>query len=240
MKRYYMLETNDADKSAELYIFGDITSYPWYEDGVSAYGLVKQLQDMDVEHIKVHINSYGGEVKEGLAIYNALKDSKMKVTTICDGFACSAASVVFMAGDERIIKEASLLMIHNAWTFVQEKITQASVNAYKSKATISEDEIKELMNNETWITAKEALEYGFATKTETEDECGVSQSVFGNIRETLLNPGIAPAQIVGAEKGRKIDTDEIAGKVVEKLMPLMQEKWQQKEEKSTDWGAFFD
>lgn len=45
------------------------------------------------------------------------------------------------------------------------------------------------MNNETWITAKEALEYGFATKTETEDECGVSQSVFGNIRETLLNPG---------------------------------------------------
>mgnify|MGYP001151165640 CR=1 FL=1 len=78
MKRYYMLETNDADKSAELYIFGDITSYPWYEDEVSAYGLVKQLQDMDVEHIKVHINSYGGEVKEGLAIYNALKDSKMK------------------------------------------------------------------------------------------------------------------------------------------------------------------
>ena len=208
---------------------------------------------MDVEHIKVHINSYGGEVKEGLAIYNALKDSKMKVTTICDGFACSAASVVFMAGDERIIKEASLLMIHNAWTFVQgdsnalrkqaddlEKITQASVNAYKSKATISEDEIKELMNNETWITAKEAVEYGFATKTEIEDERGVSQSVFGNIRETLLKPEIAPAQIAGAEKGRKIDTDEIAGKVVEKLMPLMQEKWQQKEKKSTSWGAFFD
>ena len=236
MKRYYMLETNDADKSAELYIFGDITSYPWYEDEVSAYGLVKQLQDMDADHIKVHINSYGGEVKEGLAIYNALKDSKMKVTTICDGFACSAASVVFMAGDERIIKEASLLMIHNAWTFAQgdsnalrkqadnlEKITQASVNAYKSRATISEDEIKELMN-----------------KTETEDERGVSQSVFGNIRETLLKPGIAPAQMAGAEKGSKIDTDELAGKVVEKLMPIMQKKWQQKEKKSTDWGAFFD
>lgn len=252
MKRYYMLETN-ADKSAELYIFGDITSYPWFEDDTSAYGLVKQLQEMEVEHINVHINSYGGEVKEGLAIYNALKDSKMKVTTICDGFACSAASVVFMAGDERIIKEASLLMIHNAWTFVQgdsnalrkqaddlEKITQASVNAYKSRATISEDEIKELMDNETWITAKEAVEYGFATKTETEDERGVSQSVFGNIRETLLKPEIAPAQMTGAENHSKIDTDELAGKVVEKLMPLMQEKWQKKEEKSTGWGAFFD
>lgn len=253
MKRYYMLETNETDNSAELYIFGDITSYPWYEDDTSAYGLVKQLQKMDADHIKVHINSYGGEVKEGLAIYNALKDSKMKVTTICDGFACSAASVVFMAGDERIIKEASLLMIHNAWTFAQgdsnalrkqaddlEKITQASVNAYKSRATISEDEIKELMNNETWITAKEAVEYGFATKTETEDGRGVSQSVFGNIRGTLLKPGIAPAQMARAEKGSKIDTDELAGKVVEKLMPLMQEKWQQKEEKNTDWGAFFD
>ena len=99
MKRYYMLETNDADKSAELYIFGDITSYPWYEDDVSAYGLVKQLQDMDVEHIKVHVNSYGGEVKEGLAIYNALKDSKNESTLqYCDGLSCSAASVVFMAG----------------------------------------------------------------------------------------------------------------------------------------------
>lgn len=253
MKRYYMLETKDADKSAELYIFGDITSYPWYDDDTSAYGLVKQLQEMDADHIKVHINSYGGEVKEGLAIYNALKDSKMKVTTICDGFACSAASVVFMAGDERIIKEASLLMIHNAWTLVQgdsnalrkqaddlEKITQASVNAYKSRATISEDEIKELMDNETWITAKEAVEYGFATKTETEDERGVSQSVFGNIRETLLKPGIAPAQTAGAESHSKIDTEELAGKVVEKLMPLIQEKWQQREEKSTGWGAFFD
>ena len=125
-------------------------------------------------------------------------------------------------------------------SYMLEKITQASVNAYKSKATISEDEIKELMNNETWITAKEALEYGFATKTETEDERGVSQSVFGNIRETLLNPGIAPAQMAGAEKGSKIDTDELAGKVVEKLMPLMKEKWQQKEKKSTSWGAFFD
>ena len=74
----------------------------------------------------------------------------MKVTTICDGFACSAASVIFMAGDERIINEASLLMIHNAWTYANgnatelrkaaealDKITQASVNAYVSQAVIS-------------------------------------------------------------------------------------------------------
>ena len=69
----------------------------------------------DVEEINVFINSYGGEVAEGLAIYNALRRHKAKVKTYCDGFACSAASVVFMAGDERIMSNASLLMIHNAW-----------------------------------------------------------------------------------------------------------------------------
>lgn len=157
-KKYYSLESkNDV---ADLYIFGDITSWPWLESDVSASGIVNELQSLDAKEINVHINSYGGEVAEGLAIYNTLKNSDMKVTTICDGFACSAASVIFMAGDERIINEASLLMIHNAWTYANgnatelrkaaedlDKITQASVNAYVSRAVISEDEIKNLMDN---------------------------------------------------------------------------------------------
>ena len=94
-KKYYSLESkNDV---ADLYIFGDITSWPWLESDVSASGIVNELQSLDVKEINVHINSYGGEVAEGLAIYNTLKNSDMKVTTICDGFACSAASVIFMA-----------------------------------------------------------------------------------------------------------------------------------------------
>ena len=168
-KKYYSLETN-GDNAAELYIFGDITSWPWLESDVSANGLVKELQKLDAKEINVHINSYGGEVAEGLAIYNTLKNSNMKVTTICDGFACSAASVIFMAGDERIINEASLLMIHNAWSCAcgnsaklrkeaedLDKITQASVNAYMNRVNITEDEIKDLMDKETWITAEEAV-----------------------------------------------------------------------------------
>lgn len=94
-KKYYSLESkNDV---ADLYIFGDITSWPWLESDVSASGIVNELQSLDAKEINVHINSYGGEVAEGLAIYNTLKNSDMKVTTICDGFACSAASVIFMA-----------------------------------------------------------------------------------------------------------------------------------------------
>lgn len=99
-KKYYSLESkNDV---ADLYIFGDITSWPWLESDVSASGIVNELQSLDAKEINVHINSYGGEVAEGLAIYNTLKNSDMKVTTICDGFACSAASVIFMAGHRNL------------------------------------------------------------------------------------------------------------------------------------------
>jgi ATP-dependent Clp protease protease subunit len=96
-----------------------------------------------------------------------------------------------MAGDERIMNESSLLMIHNAWTMAVgnsaelrkqaddlEKITQASVEAYKSHSSISEEEIKELMDNETWILPEEALSYGFATTVEKTENEKASQSAW--------------------------------------------------------------
>ena len=152
----------------------------------------------DVEQINVYINSYGGEVAEGLAIYNALRRHKAKVTTYCDGFACSIASVIFMAGDERIMNEASLLMIHNAWTWAWgnaaelrkqaddlEKITQASVEAYKAHSSLSEEEIKNLMDNETWILPEEALSYGFATKIDKTEKEKASQNAFMKLFEII-------------------------------------------------------
>ena len=115
-KRYYSLYQNTETKTADIYIYGDITSWPWFEGEVSSYTLAKELESLeDAENINIYINSYGGEVAEGLAIYNALKRHKAKVTTVVDGFACSIASVIFAAGDERIMSNTSLLMIHNAW-----------------------------------------------------------------------------------------------------------------------------
>lgn len=179
-------------QTATLNIYGDITSWPWLDTDVSAANLSKQLEALgDVEQIDVYINSYGGEVAEGLAIYNALRRHKAKVTTYCDGFACSIASVIFMAGDERIMGESSLLMIHNAWTYAMgnsaelrkqaddlEKITQASVEAYKSHSSLSEKEIKKLMDNETWILPEEALSYGFATTVDKTENEKASQSAW--------------------------------------------------------------
>lgn len=197
-RKYFSLEKNK--QTATLNIYGDITSFPWLDSDVSASNLSRQLEAMgDVTQIDVYINSYGGEVAEGLAIYNALKRHKAKVRTICDGFACSIASVIFMAGDERIMNEASLLMIHNAWTYAGgnaaelrkqaddlEKITQASVEAYKAHSSLDEAEIKELMDAETWILPSEAIDYGFATAVEKTEKAAASQNakakLFGIVR----------------------------------------------------------
>ena len=151
-------------------IFLAILHREWLESDVSSYTLSKELQGLDVDVINVHINSYGGEVAEGLAIYNMLKNHKAKVETICDGFACSAASVIFMAGDTRVMNPASLLMIHNVWTSAAgdakelrktaddlDKITSASIAAYKEHTNLSEEEIKAMLDNETWLTSQEAL-----------------------------------------------------------------------------------
>lgn len=200
INKYYSLTINEK-KEANINIYGDITSWEWYDSDVSSYTLSKELDSIpeDIETINVYINSYGGEVAEGLAIYNSLKRHKAKVKTYCDGFACSIASVIFMAGEERIVSSASLLMIHNAWTYASgnandfrkqaedlETITQASVNAYMNHVNITEEELKEMLDDETWITPQDALEKGFATKiTEDEGSTNASQSIRNKVVEKL-------------------------------------------------------
>ena len=193
MKKYYSMvaENNEAN----INIYGDITSWEWFESDVSSYTLSKELEALDVDTINVYINSYGGEVAEGLAIYNALKRHKAKIKTFCDGFACSVASVIFMAGDERIMSNVSLLMIHNAWTDIAgnaeqlrkqaddlETITQASINAYMGGVNITEDELKQMLDDETWISPQDALSMGFATSVINDTSNKASQ----NSKKTLM------------------------------------------------------
>ena len=186
-KNYYSMEQNGSE--ANVSIYGDISSYD-YCGAVSAKSLATMLDGLKyVSQINVYINSYGGEVAEGLAIYNALKRQKAKVVTYCDGFAASIASVIFMAGEERIMNDSSLLMIHNAWSWGEgnaeqlrkqaddlDKITKASVIAYKAHSNLTEEEIQSLMDAETWILPDEALEYGFATSIEKTAKAGASQN----------------------------------------------------------------
>lgn len=198
-KRFYQMVK--ASKTVDIDIYGDITSWAWPEIGeVSAHNFVEELESFgdDVEQINVNINSYGGEVAEGLAIYNSLKRHKAHVTTYCDGFACSIASVIFMAGDERVMSSASLLMIHNVSTGVYgtaddlrkaaedaDVITGASKAAYLEKVNIGEDELTDMMDAETWITPKDALEMGFATSIYDDQQDRPTQSARNTIVQRL-------------------------------------------------------
>lgn len=184
-KKYFdFIQTaNEAD----INIYGDITSMPWWDGDMSSALLSKMISALPdtVSHINVHINSYGGEVAEGFAIYNALKNCKATITTIVDGFACSAASTVFMAGDERIMNDSSLLMIHNALISTcgnSEQLRKDAddldimndqiVKAYMKNVSISEDEVRELMDNESWISPEDCVAKGFATSIEDGDDSG--------------------------------------------------------------------
>lgn len=198
MKRYYQMEV--AGSEAVIDIYGDITSWPWVDSDVSSANLSAQLADLDVDVINVNINSYGGEVAEGLAIYNALKRHKAKVRTCCDGFACSIASVIFMAGAERIMNEASLLMIHNAFSFAEgdanalrkmaddlDLVTSQSKKIYLANSNIDEAALTELMDKETFIDPKDALEMGFATSVVAISADHPAQSALKTVFQAVSN-----------------------------------------------------
>lgn len=220
MKKYFQLTTSEDGTTADLDIYGDISSCWWDDDAMSASKLSKQLDELgDVSQINVHINSYGGEVAEGLAIYSALRRHKARVRTTCDGFACSIASVIFMAGDERLMSDASLLMIHNAWTSAwgvnaadlrkladdMDTITSASKSAYMARVSITEDELTELMDAETWISPADAVDMGFATAIETfESGDKASQGA----RDSLMALVMASVEHRAAAKDDDDDPDD--------------------------------
>ena len=169
----------------EIYIYGDIESdgYDWWTDEVirsetSANTFREELAKYaDVAEIKLYINSNGGSVFEGTAIYNQLKRHPAKKTVYIDGFACSIASVIAMAGDEIIMPRNALMMIHNMWMCAYgnsvelrkaaddlDIINNAGKQAYLQKAgeKVDEERLTRMMDDETWLNAKKAVELGFA------------------------------------------------------------------------------
>ena len=103
MKNKQFFAIQQLDRGADLYIFGDIVSYPLTELGeASGMSIENQIRDLDVDEIRVHIDSYGGSVPEGWTIYNAMRQHPAKIVTYGDGFVASAALYPFLAGDERI------------------------------------------------------------------------------------------------------------------------------------------
>ena len=171
-KTIWNIVKND-DKNAELILYGDINESFW-GDTISAKEVTEHLADLDVENINVYINSNGGVVDTAIAINNALRRHKAKVTVNIDGIAASAATLITCAGDTVRMPKNALFMIHNPSTIamgdseemrkkadVLEKYKNSITETYLQKVNIDKEKLSELMDNESWLSAEEALKYGF-------------------------------------------------------------------------------
>lgn len=160
----------------EITIYSDIGEN-WMGDGITDQYIKDQITDMEGD-ITVRINSGGGDVFHGFAIYNLLKQHESKIIVKIDGLAASAASVIAMAGDEIHMGEASMLMIHNPWTMalgeakdliktagLLEKIKDSIIDVYSANTGSGKQDISAMMDEETWLTAEESVAQGFASKT---------------------------------------------------------------------------
>ena len=167
-KQWYSIK-NKANQTPELYIFDYIDD--WF--GVSAQSIVDQIKDIDATDINVRINSPGGMVFEGIAIYNALRAHKANIHVSIEGLAASIASVIAMAGDTVTMADNALMMVHNPFGWasgdaeamrktadVMDKITDSIAVSYTARTGKSLDEMKAIMNDETWFSASEALDMG--------------------------------------------------------------------------------
>ena len=169
---------NKTEDSAEVWIY-DVIGEDFLGVGIVAKTFVKDLMALDVAHIALHINSPGGSVWDGQAIYNAIARHPAKVTTYVDGLAASIASVIALAGDTVIMAENALMMIHKGWARVignademrdsadvLDKIDETIAGIYERKTGKDSAEIASAMAEETWYTASEAVDFGLADQVE--------------------------------------------------------------------------
>lgn len=203
MRDYYAIQ--QAGKTADIYIFGDIVPYELFDGEVSGIGIVRQIEGLDVDEIRVHIDSYGGAVSEGWAIYNALRQHPARVVTYGDGFVASAALYPFLAGDERCASTLSAYYFHQVMIAASgyasdlraaaneaETMTEIGINAFSERAGMDADTVRQLMKQETWLTPDQALEYGLATSMVADQAPRQMQDAKRTIMQRVLSASPNP------------------------------------------------
>lgn len=170
----YSLKIRAAAKEADIFIYEDIGE--GWMGGISANQFKDDLAALDpgITTINLHINSFGGDVFDGLAIYRLLVDHKARVITFIDGFAASIASVIAMAGNEIRMAEAGFIMIHNAqgmcmgeaddmdkMAAVLRTVTGSIGDVYVSRTGVAKAQITSWMDEEHWFDSRDAMENGF-------------------------------------------------------------------------------
>ncbi|MCK1693719.1 head maturation protease, ClpP-related [Bradyrhizobium sp. 144] len=168
---------NKGGDSAEIYVYGVIGT-DWFGDGVSAKQFADDLKALGkVKTIDLRINSEGGSVFDGKAMYSLLNEHPAKIVVHIDGLAASAASFLAMAGDEIEISEGGFIMIHNAYTIAMgdarelrrsaemlDTVNNTIIDVYAARTKGDRKKITQMMDDETWMTGAEAVQNGFADR----------------------------------------------------------------------------
>lgn len=186
---HYCFKQAAGSNVVQLYIYDDVSEYgdfdwqtwEYKESETSAKYFKKALAEVsESDTIELHINSYGGSVKEGVAIYNLLKQTKCKeIVAYVDGIAYSVASVILQAADKRIMGLGTSLLIHNMWMYIAgnaedlrkaaddlDVLMESNRQIYLKRANVTEEELIELMNKESYLTPDQAVEMGFADEVD--------------------------------------------------------------------------
>lgn len=172
---WYRIEALAGGRSAEIHIMEQIGEDFWTGEGMTAKKFAEELRGLDVDVINLHINSPGGSVFDGQTIYSQLRNHKALVNVHIDGLAASIASVIAMAGDTVTMPRNAMMMIHDPSGYARgtaedmrktasalDKVKQTIIAAYQDKTGLEDVRLAELMSDETWMTADEAVELGFA------------------------------------------------------------------------------
>ena len=196
MMKYYASGKNQRGKQAWSLqgLSGDVAELRLYDVigwfGIEAIDVIEALDHISESKILVRINSPGGDVMDGNAIFNALRNHNATVETRVDGLAASIAAVIAMAGDNIVMEENSFMMIHNSWSCacgnandlehvvgVLRKIDGNMVKTFAGRTGMESDEIVGMCDAETWMTADEAVGFGFADEVKTDEDVEASLAV---------------------------------------------------------------
>lgn len=203
-RKYYAVQ--QIGREAHVYIYGDIVTWKYFDDETSAYSFKDEIAALDVDVIHVHINSYGGAVSEGWAIYNTLREHPARIVTHADGFVASAAIYPFMAGEERIASTLSAFFFHQVLVSTTgnadelraaadeaDKLNEIGLGAFTDNG-VDAERVRELEQEETWIDADEALELGIATAIVADETPREMQSVKREIMQRMTQKPADAAQ----------------------------------------------
>lgn len=215
--------TNKTEKVAEILLYGPIGE-SFFEDSISAKQFVDELKKLpaSIKEIQLRVNSPGGSVFDGMAIYEKIKAERKngrKVVAYVDGLAASIASIIIMAADEIVVGDGSLLMLHKPMVGVMgnstemerminilDKIEEQMISIYATKSGLSRMEIANALAQETWYTSDEALDAGLVnSKFKSEDTLQLVASAMESGKWFKNKPDIKSQNDLVREKLREFN-----------------------------------